>query len=591
MESRQVFISYAHEDARWKNELIGRIETQFPKRDFEIWQDGNIPTGQPYAEEIRKAIEGSRVAVLLVSQRFLDGEFITQYELPDILRRSRERLLDVVWVRVSTCDWQKTDLAQLQAGHDPATPLDELEGSQLDRAWTIICERIKAAVNPLEETLGRILPTKYHIARQVARGHSAVVFEAFDRNLGRRIAIKAARFDGIQGGRFSSRVREAGRLAFDGIVTVHGAWFEADPEYCVIEYVEGESLRSLLRERKQPLAIDDAQRILIRVARALAYAHSNGIVHAYIRPSNILVDRQGDAYISMLSGMHGLLGSALVEELLARGRPTDQPDLEDLTYLAPEDFASRRAALQPSPSVDQFLLGLVGYEMISGRRPQLIPSLRAVLDQGQAAFGSPAHLGEVTDEVPSSLADVIMRMIQLDPAARFPRMDDVLRQLEAMQSAPLEIVRDSLRRIVAQGAMPFLEKFYQKFLTRSGPEVRARFARLASHHQAWNRQYEMLEEAIVLLLAFNGLGQGAPGSATAPIAEPTVLSRIARRHASADLDVRPEWYAPFVDALVETVAEVDPGIRGDPEKRVRVMDAWRAAVRPGIEYMKSRYRG
>ena len=117
-------------------------------------------------------------------------------------------------------------------------------------------------------------------------------------------------------------------------------------------------------------------------------------------------------------------------------------------------------------------------------------------------------------------------------------------------------------------AMPrFFEDFYSNFFARC-PQARAMFARTD-----FERQHKLLRHAFGLLLNFP----------KQPAREPTILARVAERHSRRDLGVDPSLYAPFIDALIDTVRHCDPDFTPAVE------DAWRKTVRKGVEYMQAKY--
>ncbi len=113
----------------------------------------------------------------------------------------------------------------------------------------------------------------------------------------------------------------------------------------------------------------------------------------------------------------------------------------------------------------------------------------------------------------------------------------------------------------------FFEDFYRNFFARC-PQARSMFARTE-----FERQHKLLRHAFGLLLIFP----------KQPAWEPTILSRVAERHSRRELDVDPSLYAPFIDALIDTVRHCDPDFAPAVE------DAWRKTVRKGVEYMQAKY--
>lgn len=129
----------------------------------------------------------------------------------------------------------------------------------------------------------------------------------------------------------------------------------------------------------------------------------------------------------------------------------------------------------------------------------------------------------------------------------------------------VDVAKQSFMRCCA--APDFFACFYRNFF-RACPEAEPLFVRTN-----FRRQHKLLRHAIGLLLAFP----------SQPATEPTILKRVADRHSSRELKIKPSLYAPFVDSLVQTIGEHDPEFDAATE------DAWRRTLAPGVAYMQSRY--
>lgn len=139
----QVFFCYTHKDRKWLEELQLWLKPIMPS-DV-LWDDTKIATGSKWKEEIQKSLASARVAVLLVSQDFLASDFIKEHELPPLLKAEQEEGLTILWIPVSHSTYEHTEIAQYQAAHTPARPLNSLKGASLDKALVAICKKIKAA--------------------------------------------------------------------------------------------------------------------------------------------------------------------------------------------------------------------------------------------------------------------------------------------------------------------------------------------------------------------------------------------------------------------------------------------------------------
>jgi hypothetical protein len=145
-QRENIFISYCHEDSKWLEMFRTTLAPLLRKEQLKIWDDTKIAPGSKWFEEIKKAVASSKVALLLVSARFLASDFIIDTELP-LLDAARADGLTVLWVAVSHSMYQFTDIADEQALNDPKKPLDALTSAKLNQEMVRICKRIKEAMD------------------------------------------------------------------------------------------------------------------------------------------------------------------------------------------------------------------------------------------------------------------------------------------------------------------------------------------------------------------------------------------------------------------------------------------------------------
>ena len=141
-----VFVSYSHDDAEWLNRLQTVLSPALSNGRVSVWSDSSIHAGMNWRQEISRKLETSRVAVLLVSPNFLSSKFITEVELPYLIRASKERGVTILWILLSACLYRETCLPDLQAAHDIARPLDTFRTPKLNQVLTEIAQKIIAAV-------------------------------------------------------------------------------------------------------------------------------------------------------------------------------------------------------------------------------------------------------------------------------------------------------------------------------------------------------------------------------------------------------------------------------------------------------------
>ena len=251
----------------------------------------------------------------------------------------------------------------------------------------------------------RVLGERYRIVRHLARGGMAEVYLAHDELLDRQVAVKVLfpelADDASFVERFHREARAAAGLSHPNIVSVYDFGQDDGAYFMVMEYVEGETLRDIVRSRG-PLPPDEAAGIAADVAAALEVAHRHGIVHRDVKPGNVLISdmvKVADFGIARAGGAR--------ESLTQTGAV-----LGTATYLAPE-----QAQGQPvDPRTDLYAVGVVLYEMLAGRPPFRGETPVAVAYQHLSE--TPVPPSQHNPEVPPALDAVVLKAMAKDPAQR-----------------------------------------------------------------------------------------------------------------------------------------------------------------------------
>ncbi len=247
----------------------------------------------------------------------------------------------------------------------------------------------------------------YQLIEELARGGMGVVYKALDPRLERCYALKRMLYEprGRDTERFLREARTLARLRHPGIVTVHEVDFERGAPYMVMDLIEGGSLRERLRTG--PMPVDEALKLLTRVAQAMHHAHGEGIVHRDLKPGNVLLDAQGLPLVSDF-------GLAWVVD--ARSELTGSGALlGTLGYMPPEQASGARDAL--GPWTDVYALGSILYEMVTGHKPFFARSSLELLRQIQ--HSDPVPPTRWRPDLPADVAAIIGKCLEKEPRRRY----------------------------------------------------------------------------------------------------------------------------------------------------------------------------
>jgi hypothetical protein len=153
-----VWVSYAHADAKWLEELKAHLEPSLRNGEIELLEDTQIAPGDNWRAQIDAGLRRCQVAVLLVTQEFVKSEFIANNELPPLLKAAEERGLKIIWIPISDSAWRETGLSSLQAASNPEKPLGGLRRSDKQSRLVEIANKIRTATRSKRSDLGFAAP-------------------------------------------------------------------------------------------------------------------------------------------------------------------------------------------------------------------------------------------------------------------------------------------------------------------------------------------------------------------------------------------------------------------------------------------------
>jgi serine/threonine-protein kinase len=270
------------------------------------------------------------------------------------------------------------------------------------------------------EKLGR-----YEIVRELGHGAMGVVYEALDPTIGRRVALKAIRFDGIgttadeAARRFKNEARAAGGLNHPNLVTVYDAGEDGGNLYLAMEFIEGSNLDELLRAQRT-LSPEKAIEIIRQVCAGLDFAHSKGIVHRDVKPANVMLGANGTVKITDF----GIARAG--EAMTLTGQVIGTPH-----YMSPEQVVGKNL----DGRSDLFSVGVMLYEMITGERPFEGQSITTVMYK--IVHETPIPPRKLDATIHPGLSAVIEKSLAKAPEERFQTGAELTKALENYRSVPV----------------------------------------------------------------------------------------------------------------------------------------------------------
>ncbi|MCS6835443.1 MAG: protein kinase, partial [Anaerolineae bacterium] len=269
----------------------------------------------------------------------------------------------------------------------------------------------------------------YELREQIGVGGFGAVYRAYQPIIDREVAMKiilpehANQPEFIRG--FETEAQFVARLEHPYIVPLFDFWRDPDGAFLVMRLLRGGSLAKRLRQG--PLSLEDTLRVVEQITSALHVAHRNGVVHRDLKPDNILLDEEGNAYLTDF-GIAKLVG----------GSSTDQNISGSIRYIAPEQLRAE----PPSISVDMYSLGLMIYEMLTGSYPFGEASVTEII---MKHLEEPLpSLNQALPDAPHRLNDIIQKATAKDPNQRYADIRQIAVDMRQAIQANAEVALEVL---------------------------------------------------------------------------------------------------------------------------------------------------
>ena len=275
---------------------------------------------------------------------------------------------------------------------------------------------------PVVEFLG-----KYEIRRQIGRGGTGIVYEGFDPDIERTVAIKTIRLTAGEGdeaaeeiARFRREARAAGRLTHPNIVGVFDYGETGDLAYIVMEYVDGPALKTLL-DKKEIFPLPAIVRIMEDLLAGLQFSHDRGVVHRDIKPANLMLAGTGQTKIADF-GIARIEDSGITRTGTILGTPA---------YMAPEQFLGQAVDAR----ADIYAAGVVLYQLLTGARPYE-GDMSAIMHK--ALYTEPPPPSRIAAASPRGFDAVVRRAMAKAPEDRYASAAAFAAAIRAAAAAPAQ---------------------------------------------------------------------------------------------------------------------------------------------------------
>lgn len=290
-----------------------------------------------------------------------------------------------------------------------------------------------------------ILNNRYKLLERIGSGGMSIVYKGQDLSLGRLVAIKMLH-EGLTGDhgfltRFQREAHAAANLSHSNIVTVHDIGQDEHRHYIVMEYVEGQTLKQIIRDQNklgQPMPINRALDLTIQICNGIGYAHRAHLVHCDVKPQNVLVTRDDRVKVADFG--------------IARAISEASQQMEKQVWGTPQYFSPEQAAGYPAtPASDVYSIGIILFELLSGRLPFQAESQTALALKHMQEIAP--FVTAFNPAVPRQLEQIVAKVLAKEASARYrtagqlSRILSTYRQSSQAETGPIYPVTNVHNRI------------------------------------------------------------------------------------------------------------------------------------------------
>jgi len=281
---------------------------------------------------------------------------------------------------------------------------------------------------------GTVLAGRYEILEMLGEGGMGAVYKARDRELTRTVALKIIRPDLVRNPaiaeRFKQELRLSHQVTHKNVIRIYDLGEGEGVKFITMEYIEGKDLRALIREKKK-LAPEETVLVIQQVCQALDAAHSVGVIHRDLKPQNIMQDGSGRIVV---------MDFGLARTLQGDGMTQTGALLGTVEYMSPEQALGK----QLDQRSDIFALGLIFYELLTGKKPFVAESDIASLVKRTRERATP--VSDVDRQIPGALSGIVSKCLEQDPTARFASIQELAEEIAVWQGGE--------RRRAARSSLP-----------------------------------------------------------------------------------------------------------------------------------------